>query len=342
MRDKNGISLLTLTITIIVLLIIAGIAYIVLDQYVVNKAVESSNKTTYASWEERIQMVWVDCESTYLSAKENNPDLVKEDYFSEKLPKLLLSMEKNLQNISITGELEKDTYINFNYKNKEYTFLKTQEGNVFSIYELKDNVKVGDYIEYDIEYSDVYSGETYTAQNGWRIIDNGSMKGTSEKVKVVSKGIPATMDYTTQGVTRDEVINNMVNNFESLDLYKENDYENSVKGSTFKVDSITNKISALTLSELNYAYNEMCKDSREVEDISDFSKYNDLFHFRENNAYYWLATPNSNDANGLKMYYMRGQKIKSATDLNIGVRPVNELKDGLRGIYNSGVWQIIN
>ena len=67
--------------------------------------------------------------------------------------------------------------------------------------------QIGDYIEYDVEYTDMYSdtdletsGEqhyTFTQNDGWRILDPGTKNsdGSYKNVKIISTGIPAILNY---------------------------------------------------------------------------------------------------------------------------------------------------
>ena len=57
---------------------------------------------------------------------------------------------------------------------------------------------VGDYIEYDVAYSDMYNTSTdYSTTNGWKILDVGTKNsdGKYEGVKIISTGVPAEIRY---------------------------------------------------------------------------------------------------------------------------------------------------
>ncbi|MBO5413747.1 MAG: hypothetical protein J6A29_05640, partial [Clostridia bacterium] len=59
------------------------------------------------------------------------------------------------------------------------------------------NIKIGDFIEYGIEYKDVYMDYTYSTTNGWRLLnyktdDEGK---TIYDVELISTGVPAKLFY---------------------------------------------------------------------------------------------------------------------------------------------------
>lgn len=59
------------------------------------------------------------------------------------------------------------------------------------------SLKVGDYVEYDVSYTDVYTDYNFTSKDGWRVLDPGveNEDGTFSGVKLISTGLPANLYY---------------------------------------------------------------------------------------------------------------------------------------------------
>ena len=85
---------------------------------------------------------------------------------------------------TIIGEVEGEEY------NIEYPV----EVNQF----VKENIlKIGDYVEYNITYTDMCTDYNFTAQDGWRVLDPGTYNGdgTYTELKLISTGIPVNLNY---------------------------------------------------------------------------------------------------------------------------------------------------
>ena len=58
------------------------------------------------------------------------------------------------------------------------------------------DTKVGDFVEYNVAYTDMYINKDFTITNGWRLLDYTKNKnGTYSNVKLISTGIPAKLYY---------------------------------------------------------------------------------------------------------------------------------------------------
>ena len=93
------------------------------------------------------------------------------------------------------------------------------------------NLKVGDYIRYNVTYTDIYTGYEFTAENGWRVLnpgtDNGN--GTVTGLKIISTGIPAGLCYDADFIKNREnngLFGNWAGNVEQREKYA-NDYYTS-------------------------------------------------------------------------------------------------------------------
>ncbi len=192
---------------------------------------------------------------------------------------------------------------------------------------LKDNVKVGDYVEYPIEYDDVYTGEHYEAKNAWRVIEVDSQKG----VKIISTGIPVKW-YHKMGD------NEFIDHFEDLSDFR-NFQKDYVRCKSFMVKGISSKIMSLTLADLNYYCNKIYGTNRSENETTPVPQTCELFYLSEPDTYYWLATNDKDDSS--KLYSVENNAIVGATELRLGVRPVILLNQYVSGTFEDGVWKNI-
>lgn len=74
-------------------------------------------------------------------------------------------------------------------------------------------LEIGDYVKYDVTYTDINTGNEFTSETGWRVLETGTNNGdgTYTGLKLVSAGIPANLSYSTYG---DNTIENKVYNGE--------------------------------------------------------------------------------------------------------------------------------
>ncbi len=336
-KKKNGISMISLVITIIVLLILIGVTLRMGGLFIIDKAILASSKTTEALLQEEIELILADIDISYwVEAKDEN----KLDYSKRKLKEKLEELE-HIENVQIAEDDNKNLNIVFSSKDKNYEFQILTNGEVNLRNPLKGNVKLGDYIEYPIEYTDVYSEEFYTASNGWRVIDDGVMEGTSGYVKIISTGIPA--KWCCEGVNNRVEVNDLMNHFEDIELRISDGSD--IKGSQFKNEKLADRITTLSLSELNHVHNVLYKTKR---DLNDESKLEDKYGLFDLNNYYmfcyWLGTIKEETQTGL--YFMTDEGIEyydyEYSQARLGVRPVIYLKSELNGKLENNVWKIID
>ena len=74
-------------------------------------------------------------------------------------------------------------------------------------------LKVGDYVRYDVTYTDINTENEFTSETGWRVLETGTNNGdgTYTGLKLISTGIPAMLNYSTYG---ENTIENKVYNGE--------------------------------------------------------------------------------------------------------------------------------
>ena len=275
--ESNGITLVALVITIIVLLLLSGSFIGIYNNSIMDKAVLANAKMNDATIKEKKEL--------------NKSDLNIVEYLNSPIL-------------------------------------------------LKGNVKVGDYIDYPIEYDDVYTNVHYDSSNGWRIVDDGIMQGTSGKIKIISSHIPAKFLYDPFDYN-----NNVENVIYDLTVYFENKKFNigfsgkKVKGEYFKISNLSNCVTTLTLEDLNNAYNSLYNTQRETNSIEKLNENDDLFRLNGPAHYYWiLSNPQKNN---LDMYCMSEHGIMTDSEMRFGIRPIIVLNDDLEGKYSNGLW-IIN
>ena len=66
----------------------------------------------------------------------------------------------------------------------------------------------GDYVEYNVTYTDMNTNYAFSATNGWRILDGGTPNGdgTYSGVKLIATGIPAKLYYSFETGTNGQTI----------------------------------------------------------------------------------------------------------------------------------------
>ncbi len=333
LKNKKGISLVALSVTIIVIMILLGIGIMISHNLLMDKVIAASNGTIESYLKEQIELALTSTQLTnWLEKSKHLNQILKEE----------LEKVENVTNVEIEQLENKDLAITLSYQNRKYYF-KVLDNRTVRLYNpLKGNVKIGDYINYPIEYTDVYSKKSYTSTNGWRVIDDGFMEGTTGYVKIISTGVPGKWYYNPTIYENNKMaINRIINDFENITLIDDVNGGIEKQGKEFKVEEIASKITTLTLGDLNQVYNNFYshKPKRALNDTSDFEDEYELFKFDVFGYFYWLATEKENSKYGI--YYMSCigmQHIESKFE--IGIRPVVYLKKGLEGELEDHVWKI--
>ena len=99
-------------------------------------------------------------------------------------------------------------------KNGKYTveIIGRVEGEEYStkytitVEQYENSLKIGDYVRYNVTYTDVYTGYEFTAENGWRVLNPGTDNGdgTYTGLKIISTGIPAKLYYQYNSIKNKE------------------------------------------------------------------------------------------------------------------------------------------
>ena len=331
---ERGITLISLVVTIIIFLILVGVGIVIVNKSIINSAIIASNETIENSIKEQIELAWNACYMAYWNDKLDDTTLDEKQYMKENLETYLSDL-KEIDKIEIKEVDQNNINILYEFQNKIYTFSISSDGKTSLKCLLKGNVKVGEYINYPIEYYDVYSKKHYSSQKGWRVIDDGVMEGTSGCVKIVSAGIPVKWSFTYDSLdnTADKAIDELNNHFED-NIFK-NVFGKKVNGYEFLNNEIANRITSLSLGELNIAYNVLYNMTRENNDVSRLLESDDLFCFQNPEAFYWLSTSKGN-----QIYYINKNNISLYSDMRMGIRPVIYLNENLYGKQILNVWSI--
>ena len=265
--SNRGITLISLIITIIVLLILAGVAIATLtgDSGILSNAEKAKKETLLAKSEEQVSLA-VASAMTYTDSlgkvKKANLETELNRLIGEGKYSIKEEAESWIVTVTDTGytttiretgnmqEIIKVTQITIVEENLELdegkegqltvtvnpsnsneglsyissntavamvddagkvtavaegTATITVQGNVSTT--VKDVIEVtvtkpavpaiGDYVTYNVSYTDIYTGYEFTTSNGWRILDIGTpnVDGTYSNVKLISTGIPVELNY---------------------------------------------------------------------------------------------------------------------------------------------------
>lgn len=184
MKKQNGITLIALIITIIVILILAAVSInaITGDDSVVQQAAKSKDEFKIAEEEENISLAYNNYKLNNVGESLNAGDLQTElsKTYGEK--------------VKVTQQGEK-VKISFADSGNSYVF---DGPNIVK----KDNtpiqINIGQAVKYDVTYSDANkSTVTFNENNGWRLL---SYKANAEDpdlydIEIISTGVPVGIHY---------------------------------------------------------------------------------------------------------------------------------------------------
>ena len=197
MKKDRGITLIALVITIIVLLILAGVTISTLtgDNGLLQKAGETKQTVNEAEIEERVKLAYQDY---YLGQKTGTRDT-----FQQALDKIfgegeiIATESEGVYTLSI----EDGKKYSFNPETKEFSeIIWTQNGTTITNIQTGQILKVGDTVYYDSGVVD-YEGEEI--QGKWGILgaEYGKLLIMS-KENIASVTLSGKQDYLTDGKTK--------------------------------------------------------------------------------------------------------------------------------------------
>ena len=335
-QNNNGISLISMIITIIILLILSGITISLTKNYIINKSVLAYSKTIEEYLKEEIEMAMADVNA--INIMEHDNINISNDLYNNKL-KELLENTKEISNVVII-ENNSNKNIELIYKNRKYFFEISSDGKVIIKNSIKNEINIGDYVEYPISYIDMYNKTHYNSENGWRVIDDGKSEGTSGYIKIISTGIPLLWNYDYENgeyESNKSAVEYLLDDFENINFI---DTINGIKykGNIFNDNNLAIKVSTITFNELHFAYNKMYKRNLDLSKSNIFEDSNNLFVLNSEKSYfYWIADAKENTN---EIYYISDEGLASESVYRIGIRPVIYLQNGLNGKYENNVWKL--
>ena len=194
LKKSRGITLIALIITIIVLLILAGVSIATLtgNNGILTRTQEAKESNIKAKEEEEISLAW---QSLNIIKQKDN---LQNGISDEELKKQLIANGQDEENIEVTGGTGTLTV---KYKDSGRTYIITQDGKIGEN-KLSDFVNIGDYIEYKpgednsyISYGYTDSEDTgngvkdytFTSNNNtkwrvWDITEDGKIRIISEDI----------------------------------------------------------------------------------------------------------------------------------------------------------------
>ena len=259
LKGKKGITILALSVTIIILLILAGISISMLtgDNGLIRNAVSAKEQAEIDGEKEILEQSVViamgkdkygNIEKDKLD-KELDKNLGENNHTSEKVDEgievtinnkriylidkdgnvtefagiklsnkeLLLSIVNgNIPEYTITASKFNITE-DINWESSDITVATVENGKVIAVdsgktiitakctsngkeYIANCEVEVAkhidySYVQYDVEYKDVYTGTQYTKNTGWRLLNQKNNENGTYDIEIISTGIPAKLYY---------------------------------------------------------------------------------------------------------------------------------------------------
>lgn len=169
MKRENGITMITLIITIIIMLILAGVALSMVtgDGAVVEQAISATEKTESSTVEENVGIAWTSADISYF---ENGKSGLKEEYFTEDNLNTRVPDTGKISNISyVEGGTSTLTYTDLE-KNLAYNVEIDSNGKINVVGEPTIPVPVfSDRITAE-DYGDKVANYEANGITGWQIL----------------------------------------------------------------------------------------------------------------------------------------------------------------------------
>ena len=207
-RHIKGITLIALIITIIVLLILAGVTIgaITGQNGTIIQANDAKVQTEIAQEKETLEIATVKA-----MGKDKEGNVIKK-YLDQELDESVgvnkyASDDQTTELGIIVTYIDSgrnylvDTNGKVSYYDKNGDTEEPEEPDV-----PENTLEIGDYVKYDVPYTDTYTDYQFTEQNGWRVLDPGTENtdGTYSGVKLISTGVPANLNYYSKEIKNKE------------------------------------------------------------------------------------------------------------------------------------------
>ena len=192
LKNHKGITLIALIVTIIVLLILAGVTIgtITGQKGTIKQANDAKDQTEIAQEKEILNNAVV-----YAIGKDTSGKVTKK-YLDPEL-------DQSIGAGKYTSDDQTTSLgIIVTYTDSGRSYFVDTSGNVTdfdgTVPLPPDNtLEIGDYVKYDVSYTDMYTDYDFTEEDGWRVLDPGEENpdGTYTGVKLISTGVPANLYY---------------------------------------------------------------------------------------------------------------------------------------------------
>lgn len=172
LNSASGITLVALVITIIVMLILAGvsISMVVADNGIINQATTAVSETRKATATEEVQMAWIGADTEHWNEWTKNTSTVKANFFTiENLNKYLADVGEVTELDYVENGISTVKYLRYE-ENLEYTVKIYNTGRaVIEVepeipipkYDLATKAQIGDMVQYDAG-DGVFDWENYS------------------------------------------------------------------------------------------------------------------------------------------------------------------------------------
>ena len=211
-RKNQGITLIALVVTIIVLLILAGISIAMLtgQNGILNRATEAKDSTGTAQVDEEVKLSVAEALSNGLGT------------MTEENLRKALDENVGAGNYELTG----DTTNGWTIKAGDKTYNISGNGSISGgdntggntgtnpgrgttggntgdkTEEVDETLYIDDsYVDYNVSYTDIYTGTEYSNLTGWRVLSKEDKADGTSNVEIISTGIPAGLYYNCNYIT---------------------------------------------------------------------------------------------------------------------------------------------
>ena len=289
-EEQKGITLIALVITIIVLLILAGVTIATLtgDNGILTKAQDASEKTKIGDEQERVRL------SVVGALAQDNGGKIKRNYLNDELTSYI-GKEGTDYTLS---ESEMAPFV-VTYSNSKKSYLIDENGNVSEYVDISKYVKIGDYVEYKpTSVTEPYDkfGETYSGYANENIGQDNTLKW-----RVLNINTNGTVELISDKPTSTTVYFKGARGYNNA-VYLLNDYCNTMysnssinaKARSLNIEDIQDKMKVDNITEKK-AYENYRTNGGGTEVLygESFSHNN-----REDNKWYPLQWKNDNGIEG--------------------------------------------
>ena len=224
-KQRQGITLIALVVTIIVLLILAGITIAMLtgQNGILNRATEARDANGIAQIDEQVKLAVAEALSNGLGT------------ITDTNLKVALNNNVGAGNYEISGDETKGWTIKAGEKtyqingNGDISGGDNTGGNSGGTTGDEDSLYIDDsYVDYDVAYTDIYTNKDYTNLTGWRILKQESKGNGIYDLEIISTGIPAGLNYQASYI-KDSTYTPWAGTLEQISTYKEKYYSSPSK-----------------------------------------------------------------------------------------------------------------